>query len=52
MSKVNAYAASRPQPMQILSNNSPAKAQNGDGVQDVKQAPPSPPSNRWVKLEQ
>jgi hypothetical protein len=50
MSKVNAYAASRPQPMQILSNNSPARAQNGDGVQDVKKAPPSPPVKQMGKI--
>ena len=50
MSKVNAYAASRPQPMQILSNNSPAKSQNGDGVQDVKKAPPSLPVKQMGKI--
>lgn len=50
MSKVNAYAASRPQPVQILSNNSSAKAQNGDGVQDVKKSPPSPPVKQMGKI--
>ena len=50
MSKVNAYAASRPQPMQILSNNSPAKAQNGDGIEDVKKSPPSPPVKQMGKI--
>ena len=34
MSKVNAYAASRPHPMNILPNNSQSLPQNGDGVND------------------
>ena len=50
MSKVNAYTASRPKPMQIISNNSPAMGQNGDGVLDVKKSPPSPPVKQMGKI--
>ena len=50
MSKVNAYAASRQKRVQIISNNSPANAQNGDGIKDVKKAPPSPPVTHMGKV--
>jgi hypothetical protein len=49
MSKVNAYAASRPHPMNILPNNSQALPQNGDGIKDVP-SQPSPPVKPMGKV--
>ena len=50
MSKVNAYAASRPLPMNIIPNNSQALPKNGDGVKDVSNTPPSPPVKHMGKV--
>jgi hypothetical protein len=50
MSKVNAYAASRPHPVNIISNGSQALPKNGDGVKDMPSAPPSPPVKPMGKV--